>query len=586
MKNVIFRCTHRLLVIFLLGALASSAAVSTPARAIDAVVVRINPSESLGPLPRLFRPSAMLAFADVEALNAFLDLPGPIGAVRLTLETFLTESTSLDDYRNRLAVSAKHDMRPGGIARRLLERRAEVVLTFARMPAWLARSKDSRLAGPSGFTIREASPPRDYRVFEELVYQTVRILNRDHGLSPVYELWNEPNSQIFWRGTRADLFRTYAAFVAGARRADPTARVGGLGVSPWDARKEGESAKTGPLLREFVNYAAAPPSGIGSSGRLPIDFISWHYYDSSPEAGWSSGIEHIKRWLRSAGFSADLPQAITEWNYWSTFPEWLDPSRDDTVGAAYIPAALHAMDRAGVAMQTFSSLQDFRWPSSDTAFIGCFGLVTRPPVMKKASFNVMHMLGLLEDHRLSVNVPIEIIDAQGVGALATAGADRIAILLHRFANDPRGTVIRSLTRFGLERLEAAGISERQFASFLRHELELSQRQIPPDIRRALEQARAQADKARHASAEEVTLTLQILTWPESVRYQIFLVDAQHANPAATYRRLRRAGRSHEQALIAARRDGTLVPWAQGTGKLPPLKLGSYAVALVIAERPQ
>ena len=47
-------------------------------------------------------PSVMMSWADGEAIEAFLSLPGPFGAVRITLEPLLTASSSLADFQARL----------------------------------------------------------------------------------------------------------------------------------------------------------------------------------------------------------------------------------------------------------------------------------------------------------------------------------------------------------------------------------------------------------------------------------------------------------------------------------------------------
>lgn len=541
----------------------------------DPVVVRIQPTAPTGPLGKLFRPSAMLSWADAEAVQAFLALPGRLGTVRLTLEPILADASGPDAYRAELARGARH-------LKALTDRGAELIITIARMPRWLASSQEDTLAGPFGFSRREASPPRDYKVFEQLVYETVLVLNRDHGLSPLYEFWNEPNGRNFWIGTQDELFRTYAAFVAGARRADPEARVGGPAVGSWDARWEGAPNDSGPFLKAFFRYASSPPVGVGHGGRLPIDFVSWHNFGVTPEEGWE-GVTEIKRWLAGAGYSPGSPQVVDEWNRWGTFPDWFDPTRDGALGAAYIPAALHEMDRAGVTFQAYAGLQDFNVPRRGEAFIGDFGLLTRQPLIKKAAFHVMNMLALLEDTRVQISVSPEVVDAEGLGVLATGRPGRVVALLHRFGGEPTGALIRSLRRSGYRTLGELGLPAERVGGFVRRETQLSPSEASPEVRLALERARAVAEKVRDAPTPEVTLRLQIQGWTEPVRYRIYRVDKEHGNPAETYQAARRAGRAHDGALHAARQREAFAPWAEGTGNLPELRLGRHAVVLVIVE---
>jgi hypothetical protein len=181
---------------------------------VPAASIEVDPADSMGAVSALFRPSAMLAYADGEAIAAFLDLPGRLGTVRLTLEPHITESKSLPDYIDRLE-RATMKLTP------LTSRGADIVFLFARTPRWLARTKDEALVSTFGFTRREATPPNDPAAFAELVYQTVGVINGKHGLAPWYEFWNEPDNDGFWTGTQDELFSLYDAFCRAARRADP-----------------------------------------------------------------------------------------------------------------------------------------------------------------------------------------------------------------------------------------------------------------------------------------------------------------------------------------------------------------------------
>ena len=525
--------------------------------------VEIDPARLLGPVPRLYRPSAMLAYADREAIDAFLALPGPLGTVRLTLEPLITDSKSLPEYLQRLEREA------AGL-RTLAARDAEIVLIFARMPRWLAQTRDESLAGRYGFTRREASPPNDYDAYADFVYETVRVINGELGMSPWYEFWNEPDSSAFWGGTQEELLRTYQSFARGARRADPNARVGGLAVSGWyqkrpDARE--------PLLVAFLRRA-------GTMGGPPVDFVSWHNFSKDPEHDWW-GAEEIRGWLAKAGITSALPQIITEWNRWTTFPDWFDKQRDSALGAAYIPAALHAMERSGIAMQTFAALQDFNAPPPDTAFIGDFGLVTRKPMLKKAAFNVMNLLALLGPDRVGVILPKALNYADGVEALATKSGNRIAVLINRYANDPSGSVVRSLQHDGFPIASRLGVSGPQFDAFMLRKSDLDRYDIAPKAREAMVHAREQYERAQQP-AEELTLRVSIRGDTAAYRYQYYLIDADHANPAGRYRALLAQGHTYAQALAAAR-DDVLSPVATGTGPLPELRLRPHSVALLLAE---
>ena len=188
-------------------------AAPTPTPPIG-VTVTINPDLVVGPLPKVFRPSVMLTGSSEEAKMAFLELPGKLGTIRWGLGQILEKASGPDEF-----LGALEGVGPGG--KRFEERGAQLVITMEGMPKWLASRQESEPTAPYGWPIYRASPPRDLKAYEQFVYDTVRILNGTYGLKPFYEFWNEPNSRMFWVGTQQELFKTYAAFAAGARRADP-----------------------------------------------------------------------------------------------------------------------------------------------------------------------------------------------------------------------------------------------------------------------------------------------------------------------------------------------------------------------------
>lgn len=525
------------------------------------ITLRVMPARQLGDLPRTYRPSVMMAWADAEAVNAFLSLPGPLGTVRVTLEPLLTEASSLADFKARL-------VRDAGKLKRVAERGADIVVTVARMPRWLAARSSDAPAGPYGFSVREASPPRDYAGLEELGFAIVSILNRDFGYAPWYEFWNEPESASFWSGSSGELFRAYEAFARGARRADPSAKVGGLAVGGWNDRRAGEPAGQ-PLLRAFIERAARG---------APLDFVSWHNFASHPEGGWAGAVT-VREWLRAAGLSPQTPQFVTEWNRWKTFPEWFDPARDTAEGAAFILAAMKPIESAGLRGHTLAALQDFNATVSGEAFRGDFGLVTRSPMIRKASFCAMQMLARLGPRRVAVELTPEIAATEGVGALATATPERIAVLVHRYGRDPPGAAVRILRQSGYHRLEDLGLTQKQLGDFISRKADLP-RSVAPAARTALERARAAAERARDAPAPEVIVQLAVVGWPARGKYRLYWLDKSSCNPGAVYRRHRREGWSHGEALAAARNAEAFKPQQEGGGPLPPLRFETYGAALI------
>jgi hypothetical protein len=543
-----------LLAVPLAGMLAGMRPLSAAAQGIS---VRVAPGRSLGELPRTYRPSAMLSWADADAVNAFLALPGPLGTVRVTLEPLLSDTTSLEDFRNRLTGSA-------GTLKRLSERGADIIITVARMPRWLATRDGDSQVGPNGYSVREASPPRDDAGMQELGFTIASVLSRVAGQAAWYEFWNEPESPNFWSGSSEALFRAYEAFARGVRRADPAAKVGGVAVGGWNDPRAGEPGQ--PLLRAFIQRVA---HGV------PLDFVSWHNFSSQPEEGWI-GAASVREWLRSAGLPPQLPQFVTEWNRWKTFPEWLDPGRDTAEGAAFFLASTEAIEKSGIRGHTFAALQDFNAMGRDHAFGGDFGLVTRGPMVGKASFCAVQMLARLGSARVAVDLGADAA-AEGVGALATADAQRISLLVYRYGGDAAGVAVRVLRQSGYESAEALALTSRQLGDFMQRRAELPGG-VAPAARAVLERARAAAERARDQPMRGVSVLPAVEG--ASGRYRIYRIDESNCNAGETYMRLRGQGQPHDMALAGARRVEMLRAQAEGSGPLPPLNFGPYGAALV------
>jgi hypothetical protein len=549
------------LAVLLLSGAAAGQVVEIPAQ--------VDPARDLGALARLYRPSVMLSWADAEAGAAFLALPGPLGAVRVTLEPLLTDSTSLADFKTRLAAGAAH-LKP------LVDRGATVVVTVARTPRWAAANKDESPAGQHGFNQREASPPENEGIFEQLGEEIVRALNAQNGSSLWYEFWNEPESRSFWGGSSAALFRAYDAFVRGARRADPRAKVGGLAVGSWSEPRAGETGN-GPLLQAFIRQIAP---GV-KRGTSALDFVSWHNFSKHPEEGWA-GVATVRAWLRDAGLP-DLPQVVSEWNRWSTFPEWYDPARDTTEGATFLLAALPAMEAAGVTAHTIAALQDFNAMTADQAFRGDFGLVTRAPMVKKASFCAVEMLGRLAGKRVAVDLPAEVTDSEGIGALATASAEKIVLLVYRHSQDVTWVYFNTLRRAGYPRYEDTGLTKGEIEAFNGRRADLPAR-VNGAARQALTRARAAWERARSGFAAEVVVRPSVAGLSKSAQYRVYRLDSQNCNAGQTYRDGRGQGKSHAAALAAAQANQTLKVDQQGSGPLPELRLTTQSAVLLEIDR--
>ncbi len=93
------------------------------------------------------------------------------------------------------------------------------------------------------------TPPRDYGEWEALVRGLVSHWVDRYGAAEVrrwfFEVWNEPNLEAFWTGSRQDYFRLYRQTAAAIKEVEPSLRVGG----PATANNE--------WIAEFLDFCEA-----------------------------------------------------------------------------------------------------------------------------------------------------------------------------------------------------------------------------------------------------------------------------------------------------------------------------------------
>ncbi|MEP6788255.1 MAG: hypothetical protein ABJB40_07485 [Acidobacteriota bacterium] len=106
------------------------------------------------------------------------------------------------------------------------------------------------------------TPPKDYAKWEDLTKALVRHWTDRYGEKEVsswyFEVWNEPNLDIFWSGTQDDYFKLYDVTARAIKTVSKNYRVGGPATAgrAW--------------ISETIDFAA--------KNRVPLDFITTHDY--------------------------------------------------------------------------------------------------------------------------------------------------------------------------------------------------------------------------------------------------------------------------------------------------------------------
>ncbi|MGH3155480.1 MAG: GH39 family glycosyl hydrolase, partial [Streptosporangiaceae bacterium] len=220
------------------------------------------------------------------------------------------------------------------------------VVELSFMPRALARDPDQTV-----FTYGAViSPPRDYGRWAALVHDLTCHLIERYGRDEVaanwsFEVWNEPNLDVFWAGTQQEYFRLYDTTAAAVRAADPDLRVGGPA-----------SAAAG-WIEEFLAHT-------GDSG-APLDFLSTHTYGNEP-LDFRPALERHSR-----------GQVPIWWTEWGATPTHFNRVGDTVFAAAFLLRGVRsALGRVGALAHWVASDHFEELGPPGELFHGGFGLLS------------------------------------------------------------------------------------------------------------------------------------------------------------------------------------------------------------------
>ena len=179
---------------------------------------------------------------------------------------------------------------------RLLAIGIRPVVELSFMPRDLAADPDATVFEYRGII----SPPRDWERWSELNRRLAEALVDRFGVEEVarwgFEIWNEPNLEVFWKGTQAEYFRLYDVAARAIKSVDERLRVGG------------PSTAAAGWIVDFVEFAQRE--------RSPVDFLSTHTYGNYPldvrEAARVRGLGDLEIWWTEWGVSPTHFYDITD----------------------------------------------------------------------------------------------------------------------------------------------------------------------------------------------------------------------------------------------------------------------------------
>jgi xylan 1,4-beta-xylosidase len=183
------------------------------------------------------------------------------------------------------------------------------IVELSFMPAVIARDPDETVFEYRGII----SPPRDWSEWYVVVRALAAHLVERYGLDEVaswaFEVWNEPNLEVFWTGSQEDYLRMYDESARAVKDVHPSLRVGGPSTA----------------AAEWVEALAAH----AEQHDVPLDFITSHTYGNVPLDTRPSIERH--------GF-AGIPTWWTEWGVGSTH---YGPIHDGVIGAPFALSGFH-----------------------------------------------------------------------------------------------------------------------------------------------------------------------------------------------------------------------------------------------------
>ena len=249
------------------------------------------------------------------------------------------------------------------------------------------------------------SPPEDVEAWSALIRCLCTHLIERYGRDEVrtwhFEVWNEPNLDDFWTGTRSDYFTLYAHTARTLKAVDPNLRVGG----PATAKNK--------WIPEFLDFCERRD--------IPVDFVTTHHYPTDAFGSPGDDTEtRLAKTTRGAlrGQAAEArreaglkPLYYTEWNSSSNSR---DPLHDKPYAAAFVTKTVLEVAEIveGYAFWTFTDIFDETYFPS-LPFHGGFGLLNLHGI-PKPTYRALEALHGMGEQRLGVTGRHATVDVSAV----------------------------------------------------------------------------------------------------------------------------------------------------------------------------
>lgn len=180
--------------------------------------------------------------------------------------------------------------------------------------------------------------PNDYAQWEELIVNLVRHYKERGAGIRYWEVANEPDigesGGCPYRFKPENYVRYYQHTAAAIRRADPDARVGGPALASVKSR----------ILPALLDFCA--------TNKVPLHFVSWHIYSSSPRAVGDT-VRYAKE-LIGRHPSLQPETFLDEWNM-----DLTNPPLDPRLQPCYIAETTWQMKESGLDYSCYYHIRDW-----------------------------------------------------------------------------------------------------------------------------------------------------------------------------------------------------------------------------------
>lgn len=307
-----------------------------------------------------------------------------------------------------------------------------------------------------GITAGWSYPPRDYRKWENLVYEVLRHSVERYGKANVetwyWEVWNEPDIG-YWKGTPEEYYKLYDFAAAGVKRALPSAKFGGPGTTGPASPRAAE------FLRGFLDHCARGDNHATGQRGAPLDYISFHakgrprVVEGRVQMGISKHLEDVAKGLEIVSSFPQfrkLPIILSESDPEGcaacsarVYPQ--NAYRNGTLYPCYTAAVLNGIVQlADRYRSNIEGVLTWAFEFEDQPYFDGFRTLATNGIAKPV-LNVFRMLGLMGGNRVSVTstgsagidqlLRAGVKDNPEVSALATRSGNTVSVLVWHYHDD-------------------------------------------------------------------------------------------------------------------------------------------------------